>query len=155
MSGVNKVTLLGRVGQDPDIRYTKSGDAIANFSIATSENWKDKATGEKKEKTEWHRCVAFKRLAEIVGEYVEKGTQIYCEGKLQTRKWEQNGVDHYSTEIIIDSIQLLGGSKEKQPKGDPRYNNNGTQKSYSGAPEGQRHNAPPPLPEDYNDDIPF
>ena len=88
MASINKVILIGRLGRDPEIRYTPNGDAVANFSIATSENWKDKNTGEKKEKTEWHRLVAFRRLAEIIGEYLTKGSQIYIEGKLQTREWD-------------------------------------------------------------------
>lgn len=107
MAGVNKVILIGNVGQDPDVRYLSSGDAVANISIATSEQWKDKSTGEKKEKTEWHRVVFFRRLAEIVGQYLTKGSKIYVEGKLQTRKWEKEGVDMYTTEIVANQMQML------------------------------------------------
>ena len=98
MASINKVILIGRLGRDPEIRYTPNGDAVANFSIATSENWKDKNTGEKKEKTEWHRLVAFRRRAEIIGEYLTKGSLIYIEGKLQTREWDdKEGVKRYTT----------------------------------------------------------
>jgi len=111
--GINKVILVGNLGQDPEIRYTADGRPIANFSIATSESWKDKNSGEKREKTEWHRVVVFGKLAEICGEYLSKGRQVYIEGKLQTRKWQgQDGQDRYTTEIVIDSfngtMQMLG-----------------------------------------------
>lgn len=109
--GVNKAILIGRCGQDPTLKYFTSGDAVCNFSIATSENWKDKNTGEKKEKTEWHRIVAFRKLAEICGQYLSKGKQVYVEGKLQTRSWEKDGATHYTTEIIADQIQFLGDPK--------------------------------------------
>ena len=107
MSGLNKAMIIGRLGRDPEMRYTTDGVAIANFSIATSENWKDKNTGEKKEKTEWHRVVAFRRLAEICGEYLTKGKQVYIEGRLQTRSWEKDGITRYTTEIIADKMQFL------------------------------------------------
>jgi single-strand DNA-binding protein len=108
--GVNKVILLGNVGQDPEVRFGQNNNAIANVSIATSEAWKDKLSGETREKTEWHRVVFFNRLAEIVRDYVKKGSQVYIEGKLQTRKWQdQQGQDRYTTEIVADSLQLLGG----------------------------------------------
>jgi len=108
--GVNKVILVGNLGADPEVRYTPSGDAVANFTLATSESWKDKNTGEQQEKTEWHRCVAWRRLGEIVGEYLHKGSQVYVEGKLQTRKWQDNeGNDKYTTEIIVANLQMLGG----------------------------------------------
>ncbi len=109
MSGINKVILIGRLGRDPEVRYTPDGAAIANFSIATSEEWKDKATGEKKERTEWHRIVAFRKLGEICGEYLSKGRQVYIEGRLQTRSWEKDGVTRYSTEIVASDVQFLGG----------------------------------------------
>jgi len=106
--GINKVILVGNVGQDPEIRHTPQGAAIANLSVATSESWKDKDTGEQKEKTEWHRVVAFRRLAEIIGEYVNKGSKVYIEGKLQTRKWQdQQGQDRYTTEIVASEMQML------------------------------------------------
>ncbi|MBW1833999.1 MAG: single-stranded DNA-binding protein [Deltaproteobacteria bacterium] len=109
MSGINKVMLIGRLGRDPEVRYTPDGAAVANFSIATSEEWKDKATGEKKERTEWHRIVAFRRLGEICGEYLSKGKQVYIEGRLQTRSWEKDGVTRYTTEIVASDVQFLGG----------------------------------------------
>ena len=106
---VNKVILVGRLGKDPETRYMTNGEAVTNFSIATSETWKDKS-GEKQEKTEWHNCVAYRKLAEIIAEYVRKGSQIYVEGKLQTRKWQtKEGQDRYTTEIIVDQMQMLGG----------------------------------------------
>lgn len=107
--GVNKVILVGNLGKDPDMKYTASGAAIANITVATSESWNDKQTGEKVEKTEWHRVVFFRRLAEIAGEYLRKGSQVYIEGKLQTRKWQdQNGQDRWTTEIVGDEMQMLG-----------------------------------------------
>ncbi len=108
MAGVNKVILVGRLGRDPEVRYTPSGVAVANFSMATSEEWKDKDSGEKKERTEWHRIVAWRRLGEICGEYLRKGSQIYIEGKLQTRDWEdRDGNKRYTTEIVAQSMQML------------------------------------------------
>ena len=109
MAGVNKVILVGRLGKDPEVRYTPNGVAIANFSIATSEEWKDKDTGEKQERTEWHRIVAWRRLGEICGEYLHKGSQIYIEGRLQTRDWEdRDGNKRYTTEIVAQNMQMLG-----------------------------------------------
>lgn len=108
--GVNKVILVGNLGKDPDMKYTANGAAIANITVATSESWNDKQTGEKQEKTEWHRVVFFRRLAEVVGEYLRKGSQVYIEGRLQTRKWQdQSGQDRYTTEIVADEMQMLGG----------------------------------------------
>ena len=113
MSGINKVIVLGHLGQDPDVRFMPNGGAVANLSIATSNTWKDKQTGEQKEKTEWHRVVIFGKLAEIAGEYLRKGSHVYIEGKLQTRKYEKDGVDHYSTEIVVQgyggTMQMLDG----------------------------------------------
>lgn len=109
MAGVNKVILIGRLGKDPEIKYFQDGTAVCNFSIATSEEWKDKNTGEKKEKTEWHRIVAFRKLAEICGEYLSKGKQVYVEGRLRTRSWEQDGATRYVTEIVASEVQFLGG----------------------------------------------
>ncbi len=143
MAGVNKVILIGRLGNDPEVRYFSDGTAVANFSIATSDEWKDKDSGEKRERTEWHRIVAFRRLGEICGEYLSKGRQVYIEGKLQTREWEdRDGNKRYTTEIVASNMQMLGsrdsGSGEKrsdayQPPGMPR----------------------PPDTEDKEDDIPF
>jgi single-strand DNA-binding protein len=108
--GVNKVILVGNLGADPEVKYMPNGNAVANVTIATSESWKDKQTGEQKDKTEWHRVVFFRRLAEIAGEYLKKGSQVYLEGKLQTRKWQdKNGNDRYTTEIIANEMQMLGG----------------------------------------------
>jgi len=107
--GVNKVILIGNLGNDPDIRYTASGAAVANISLATAESWRDKESGEQQERTEWHRVVFFGRLAEIVGEYLKKGSQIYVEGRLQTRKWQdKEGNDRYTTEIVAGEMQMLG-----------------------------------------------
>ncbi len=105
--GVNKVILIGNLGQDPEVRYMPNGNAVANATLATSESWKDKNTGEKQEKTEWHRVVFFRRLAEIVGEYLKKGSKVYIEGKLQTRKWQdKDGRDQYTTEIVADQLHM-------------------------------------------------
>jgi single-strand DNA-binding protein len=109
MAGINKVILVGRLGSDPEVRYTPDGTAVANFSVATSDEWTDKATGDKKERTEWHRIVAWRKLGEICGEYLSKGRQVYVEGKLQTRSWEKDGITRYSTEIIASDVQFLGG----------------------------------------------
>ena len=107
--GVNKAIIVGHLGRDPEVRYAANGAAVANVSVATTESWKDKQTGESNERTEWHRVVFFGRLAEIVGEYLRKGSQIYVEGRLQTRKWQdQNGHDRYTTEIVANDMQMLG-----------------------------------------------
>ncbi|QKJ52170.1 single-stranded DNA-binding protein [Providencia rettgeri] len=111
--GVNKVILIGNLGQDPEIRYMPNGGAVANLTLATSESWRDKQTGEMREKTEWHRVVIFGKLAEVAGEYLKKGSQVYIEGSLQTRKWQdQSGQDRYTTEVVVNiggSMQMLGG----------------------------------------------
>ncbi|MDX1347130.1 MAG: single-stranded DNA-binding protein [Thiomicrorhabdus chilensis] len=128
MRGVNKVILVGTLGRDPEVKYSANGNAIANLNVATSEQWNDKSTGQKQEKTEWHRVVIFGKLAEIAGQYLTKGSQVYLEGKLQTRKWQdQNtGQDRYSTEVVIDgfsgSMQMLGG---RQGGSDTSYDNSG------------------------------
>ena len=146
--GVNKVILIGNCGNDPEIRYMPSGGAVANFSIATSEKWKDKQTGESKEKTEWHRVVFFGKLAEIIEQYVHKGTKVYVEGKLQTRKWQdKGGTDHYTTEIIGGQMQLLGSKQ-----GDSGYPAQSAQN-----PRQQSHSpqASMPMDDGFDDDIPF
>ncbi|MCL1076775.1 single-stranded DNA-binding protein [Parashewanella spongiae] len=113
--GVNKVILVGNLGQDPEVRYMPNGGAVTNFTIATSETWKDKQSGEQKEKTEWHRIVIYQRLAEIAGEYLRKGSKIYVEGRLQTRKWQnQQGQDQYTTEIIVNEMQMLDSRQSGQ-----------------------------------------
>jgi single-strand DNA-binding protein len=108
MAGLNKVMLIGNLGKDPEVRYTPNGTPVANFSIATSDTWIDKETGKKKEKTEWHRIVAWRKLGEICGEYLAKGRQVYVEGKLQTRPWEKDGITRYTTEIIASEVKFLG-----------------------------------------------
>ena len=150
--GINKVILVGNLGQDPEVRYMPNGNAVANFSIATSESWKDKQTGENRDKTEWHRIVVFGKLAEIVGEYVKKGTQLYLEGQLQTRKWQdQSGQDHYTTEVVINplggTLQMLG-SRENTTD-DRRLSRQSNQNAQT-----QQPNQPEP-PMDFYDDIPF
>jgi single-strand DNA-binding protein len=109
MAGINKVILIGNLGSDPEVRYTPDGTAVANFNIATSDEWTDKDSGERKKRTEWHRIVAWRKLGEICGEYLSKGKQVYVEGKLQTRSWEKDGVTRYTTEVIASDVQFLGG----------------------------------------------
>lgn len=167
--GVNKVILVGHLGQDPEVKYMPSGGAVANVSIATSEQWTDKQTNEKRERTEWHRVVFFNRTAEVVGEYLRKGSQIYVEGKLQTRKWQdQNGQDRYTTEIVANEMQMLGG-RGGQGGGDASFG--GQNQSYgqqqgggyqggmnqqNNANQGGSRPAPAPAPaDDFDDDIPF
>lgn len=150
--GVNKVILIGNLGQDPEIRYMPSGGAVAQFTLATSESWRDKQTGEMKEKTEWHRVCIFGKLAEIAGEYLRKGSQVYIEGSLQTRKWQdQSGQDRYTTEVVVNiggTMQMLGGNGgnqagSQQPARQP-------QQSQQRQPAQQ--NEPP---QDWDDPIPF
>ena len=147
--GVNKVILIGNLGQDPEVRYMPNGGAVCNITVATSETWKDKNSGENQEKTEWHRVVMFRRLAEIAGEYLKKGSKVYLEGRLQTRKWQdQQGQDRYTTEIVADQMQMLdsrGGSADFTPA-----------QPHSSAPQSQPA-APQAAPADkgFEDDIPF
>lgn len=118
MAGVNKVIIIGRLGRDPELRYFQDGTPVANFSVATSEQWTDKQTGEKREKTEWHRIVAFRRLAEICGQYLAKGRQVYIEGRLQTREWEdRDGNKRYTTEIVASNMQMLGSRQDTAAPG--------------------------------------
>ena len=173
--GINKVILVGNLGRDPDVRYTSNGSAVANIAIATSEQWKDKQTGQQQEKTEWHRVVMFGRLGEIAGEYLRKGQQVYIEGRLQTRKWQgQDGQDRYTTEIVANEMQMLGGPRG----GSADFNqgakagNQGGSQSGGGAPSGgqapggqapggQASGGQAPAPsgggnfDDFDDDIPF
>ena len=124
MKGVNKVIIVGNLGKDPEVKYMPSGDAVCNITVATSETWKDKQSGENKEKTEWHRIVMFKRLAEIAGEYLKKGSKVYIEGKLQTRKWQaQDGSDRYSTEITANQMQMLDSRTADNSKASPNNTN--------------------------------
>jgi len=147
--GVNKVILIGNLGNDPDVRYMPSGGAVANITVATSETWKDKNTGEKHDKTEWHRVVLFNRLGEIAGEYLKKGSKVYIEGKLQTRKWQdKDGQDRYTTEIVANEMQML----------DSRGSAGGAD-DYS-APSQSRSKPAPAMASgddiaDFDDDIPF
>lgn len=145
--GVNKVILVGKLGNDPEIRYMNNGGAVANLSVATSESWRDKSTGENKEVTEWHRVVIFGKLAEIAGEYLKKGSQVYLEGQLKTRKWEKDGVERYTTEVHIPMVggvmQMLGGKLDGGQQQAPQQQRS-PQKSHQSAP-----------PVDYDDSIPF
>ena len=147
--GVNKVILIGNLGKDPEVRYTPSGLAVANVTIATSESWKDKQSGEQQERTEWHRVVFYQRLAEIVGEYLRKGSKVYVEGKLQTRKWQDKTTnqDRYTTEIIADSMQMLD-SKGGAGNADSSY-----EKPAAAKATGTESTAP--ALETFDDDIPF
>ncbi len=115
MAGINKVILIGRLGNDPELRYTADGTAVINFRIATSDEWTDKATNEKRERTEWHRIVAWRKLGEICGKYLSKGRQVYIEGKLQTRSWEKDGIIRFSTEIVASDVQFLGSRQKSNP----------------------------------------
>ena len=157
MAGVNKAIIIGRLGNDPEMRYMPNGEPVANISIATSETWNDKNTGEKREKTEWHRVVAYRRTAEIIGQYTRKGSKLYVEGKLQTRKWtDNNGVDRYTTEIIADSVQLLD-SRDDGNRGHDDHSSRGGQGHQQ--QQLQQNNAPqynPPAQDDFDDPtIPF
>ena len=144
--GINKVILVGTTGKDPEIKYMPSGDAIANISVATSESWKDKSTGEKKESTEWHKVVFYRQLATIVEKYLRKGQQVYIEGSLKTRSWEKDGQKHYSTEIVASDMQMIGGNKG----GDSAAQQNEERQSNQAA-QNQRDN----FGEDFDDDLPF
>jgi single-strand DNA-binding protein len=146
--GINKVILVGNLGKDPEVRYSPDGRAVTNITVATSEQWKDRNTGEQQEKTEWHRVVFFGRLAEIAGEYLKKGRQVYVEGKLQTRKWQgQDGQDRYTTEIVANELQMLGG----------RQDGGGQFDSSSPSAGGSQGGAAPAGGgmDDFDDDVPF
>jgi single-strand DNA-binding protein len=149
MAGINKAILIGNLGADPEVRYMQDGTAVASFNIATSESWKDKASGEKKEKTEWHRIVAFRRLGEICGEYLSKGKQVYIEGRIQTRQWEdKEGIKRYTTEIVASQMQMLGS------KDDSYANNRDTGFRRDETAQGQSAQGPG-FPGEPDDDIPF
>ncbi len=176
--GVNKVILVGNLGNDPEIRYMPNGNAVANLSIATSESWKDQQ-GNMQERTEWHRVTMYRRLAEVAGEYLKKGSQVYLEGKLQTRKWQdQQGQDRYTTEIIADQMQMLGGrgdgagqgqgggyqQRPQSPNAGSQHGGSQNQGGYQQQPNANQRpaqnqgNQPPPMAEpdfDFDDDIPF
>ncbi|MFD1802084.1 single-stranded DNA-binding protein [Mixta tenebrionis] len=178
--GVNKVILVGNLGQDPEVRYMPNGGAVANITLATSESWRDKQTGETKEKTEWHRVVLFGKLAEVAGEYLRKGSQVYIEGSLQTRKWQdQSGQERYTTEVVVNvggTMQMLGGRQNggaggqagggmgggnnsgwgqpQQPQGGNQFSGGGQQQAPS-RPQQQSAPASSEPPMDFDDDIPF
>ena len=179
---LNKVMLIGRLGADPEVKYMPSGGVVANFTIATSDTWKDKNSGERQERTEWSRIVAFNRLAEIVGEYLRKGAQVYVEGRIQTRKWKgQDGRDNYTTEIVISDLQMLDSRNAGNAQQSHYGNNQGAapapsapaqQNNYANnanaapvasnppqstnvAPSSNKPSSPPPHYDDFDDDIPF
>ncbi len=158
--GLNKVMIIGNLGAEPEVRYTSSGSAMANINMATSETWRDKTTGEQQEKTEWHRVVFFGKLAEIVQQYVHKGSKLYVEGRLQTRKWQDNnGQDRYTTEIVGNEMQMLdskGGASanfESAPHAAPNQASN--QASQQQTPQQQTPSSSAPQIDDFDDDIPF
>jgi single-strand DNA-binding protein len=163
--GINKAILIGNLGRDPETRYTQGGSAVTQFSIATSESWRDRQTGEQQDRTEWHRVVCFARLAEIAGEYLRKGSKVYIEGRIQTRKWQdKDGQDRYTTEIIANEMQMLdsrgggsgGGYADDRGQPDDRYQ----PASGAAAGGGSGGGKPAPAPvddmgDDLDDDIPF
>ncbi|MFK7863131.1 MAG: single-stranded DNA-binding protein [Pseudohongiellaceae bacterium] len=155
--GVNKVILVGNVGNEPEVRYMPNGNAVANVSIATSETWKDKGTGDQQEKTEWHRVVFFNRLAEIVEQYVKKGSKLYLEGRLQTRQWEQDGVKRYTTEVVANEMQMLdsrnGGGMDQGGGGG--FGQSQPQQAPQSAPKAAPSQAAPSNFDNFDDDIPF
>lgn len=144
MAGINKVIIVGHLGNEPEMRSMPNGEAVANISVATSESWTDKTTGERKEVTEWHRIVLYRRLAEIAGQYLHKGSQVYVEGRLKTRKWQDNnGQDRYTTEIQGDNLQMLGSSQ-------------GAQTPSAAAPKPTAaQSSQPPVADNFDDNIPF
>ena len=150
--GINKVILVGNLGADPETRYMPSGSAVTNLSVATSESWKDKQTGEQNERTEWHKVVMFDRLAEVAAEYLRKGSQVYIEGKLQTRKWQdRDGNDRWTTEIRANDMQMLGG---RGGAGGGSFGGGGSSGG-GGSQQGGGNRPPEPGPDDFDDDIPF
>jgi len=152
--GVNKVILVGHLGKDPEVRYSPNGGAVTNITLATSESWKDKNTGEKQEKTEWHRVVFFGKLAEIAGEYLKKGSQVYIEGRLQTRKWQdKEGKDRYTTEIVAGEMQMLG-SREGRGGSNAEFDQSADEGRSSRAPA-MAGSGKSSGPADFDDDIPF
>jgi single-strand DNA-binding protein len=166
--GVNKVILIGNLGADPEVRYMTNGGAVANISLATSETWKDKNTGQPQERTEWHRVVLFQRLGEIAGEYLKKGSKVYIEGSLRTRQWEKDGMKHYTTEIVANDMQMLDRVGESSaaprsggyapPPQQPAPASRNDPDRYAPPPEPSRQ--PPPAygqgsDDGFDDDIPF
>ncbi len=173
LRGINKVILVGRLGNDPEVRYIPNGGAVANLQVATSESWRDKQTGEMREQTEWHRVVLFGKLAEVAGEYLRKGAQVYIEGQLRTRSWEDNGITRYVTEILVKTtgtVQMLGRAPQQNAQAQPKPQQNGQPQSADATKKGgaktkgrgRKAAQPEPQPqppegEDYgfSDDIPF
>lgn len=180
MASLNKVLLIGNLGRDPEVRYMPNGEAVANFSVATTEKWKDKNSGQMQEKTEWHNIVMYRRLAEIAGQYLKKGSQVYIEGRLQTRKWQDKNTnqDRYTTEVVADEMKMLGGRAGGGMGGGadfdqtPRYDDSqgqgqrggnmgggmqqgGGQSAQAPAPQRQQQQAQPKNFDDFEDDIPF
>ena len=163
--GVNKVILIGNVGGDPEVRYLPNGNAVANITLATSDSWKDKQTGQQQERTEWHRVVFFGRIAEVVGEYVRKGSKMYIEGRLQTREWEKDGVKRYTTEIVVDlggQMQLLDGKPQggeqgmaPRPQQQRPASSQPSQRPAQQAPQQSAPQQPAPDYDSFDDDIPF
>ncbi|HIG9998420.1 single-stranded DNA-binding protein [Escherichia coli] len=169
--GINKVILVGRLGKDPEVRYIPNGGAVANLQVATSESWRDKQTVEMREQTEWHRVVLFGKLAEVAGEYLHKGEQVYIEGQLRTRSWEDNGITRYVTEILVKTtgtMQMLGSAPQQNAQAQPQPQQNGqpqsadTTKKGSAKTKGRGRKAAQPEPQqpsepayDFDDDIPF
>jgi len=164
--GINKVILIGNVGQDPEIRFTQAGTPVGNISLATSDAWMDKQSGQKQERTEWHRLIVFRKLAEVAQQYVKKGSKLYIEGRLQTRKWQdQNGQDKYTTEIIVNDLQMLDshqssygppqGHQQGAPTGNSRPPAGGNPHG-GGQQQGGSYGAPSPGSfDDFDDEIPF
>lgn len=160
--GVNKAILIGNLGQDPEVRYTPSGAAVCNVPMATTESWKDRESGERREKTEWHRLVFFGRLAEITAEYLRKGSQAYVEGRLQTRKWQdQSGNDRYTTEVVVSEMHILGNRGDntaRYDRGDEPPGGKAKPDPRSGQQSGQTSEqaaSPSSVNDDFDDDIPF
>jgi single-strand DNA-binding protein len=169
MASINKVIIVGNLGRDPETRYMPNGEAVTNIAVATTESWKDKTSGEKKELTEWHRITFYRKLAEIAGQYLKKGSQVYIEGRLQTRKWtDKENIERYTTEIIADSMQMLGnrqgggddhdsdrqqnGNQQRQPQGNQQRP---AQNQPLGGQQRQGSQRPAPNYSDMDDDIPF
>jgi len=162
---LNKVTLIGRLGADPEVRYMPSGGAVTNINLATSRRWKDRQSGERREETEWHRVAFFNRIAEVAGEYLRKGSLVYVEGRIRTRKWQdQNGQDRYTTEIIAEQMQMLDSKSGGTSNFNSEQNNSGYSAPQQSAPSSpapmqstnSTPDAPPPASyEDFDDDIPF
>lgn len=158
MAGINKAIIVGNLGNDPEIRTMPNGDQVANISVATSESWTDKESGEKREQTEWHSIIAFRKLADIMGQYLKKGSQVYIEGKLRTRKWQdQNRQDRWTTEIIADKLEMLGSSQggnsnnnwAQEPQSKPKQQQQPKQKEWDGYTDEESQS------NSFDDDIPF